>query len=264
MNNIYNEIEILKSLKKKEENNITKIFEYFFFRKDLYIVLKLYNITLHEYIYNHKNNRVDLNLNYIKQLTKSIDFLNKNNIIHGDIKPNNIVFKDSSLETIILIDFGNSCFSNNIDYRTSHKIQTIYYRAPEIIINNLCNTKIEYNYKIDVWSLGCIIYELFYKKRLFDSGKNLELFVNYNIIFDHPKISLLKKLKELHKYYDDIDYPSYIKLNNVIYGFKKKNFIKKHQDKPDIIELVLRCCEWDMEDRINCDQILKYVNDSSK
>lgn len=261
IHNIYNEIEILQSLKKKEQNNITKLFEYFFFRKDLYIVLKLYYSTLHDYINgkqcttNNKNH-----INYIKQLTNAIDFLNKNNVIHRDIKPNNIVFKDNKLENIILIDFGNSCFSNRIDYRNNLKIQTINYRAPEVIINSLLNHKIHYNYKIDIWSLGCVIYELFFKKRLFDNNKNIELFVNYNIIFNNPGLDFLTKFPELHKYYDDIENPSYIKFNNKIYGFKKDHFIKKHEEHKNIIELVIRCCEWNIDDRIDCKTIIDVLN----
>jgi serine/threonine-protein kinase SRPK3 len=65
---------------------------------------------------------------------------------------------------IKISDFGNSCYNNN---KTSDEIQTRYYRAPEIILN--C----PYNKTIDIWSVGCIIYELLTGDLLFDPDSKL-------------------------------------------------------------------------------------------
>ena len=61
-----------------------------------------------------------------------------------------------------LTDFGSSF---TFDNKPTDEIQTRYYRAPEIILNN------EYNHKIDVWALGCTIFELLTGKMLFDPYK---------------------------------------------------------------------------------------------
>ena len=253
--NEMNEIEILSGLKQKEQNNITKLFEYFYFRNNLCLVMKLYGITLHEYIYkNNKNNNQNDNQNYIylKQILNAINYLNKNNIIHRDIKPNNIVFKDNTCKNIILIDFGNAINIENIDLSNDTNIQTISYRAPEIILNSISSNKIIYNYKIDIWSIGCIAFELFYKKRLFNSTKILDLFINQNIIFDPPSFKYLTQFKEIHKLYDDIENPSYIKYNSVIYAFKKNKFIEKYKENKILLDFILKCCEWDSNYRIDC------------
>ena len=136
------------------------------------MVFNLYDITLHDYIYNSNSNlnyNSNSNLNYIKQIASAIQFLNKNNIIHGDIKPNNIVFKDKTYQKIILVDFGNSITTEDINtnYNINSNLQTISYRAPEIYINKFCSSKQHLNYKIDIWSLGCVLYEMTFKKRLF-------------------------------------------------------------------------------------------------
>lgn len=60
--------------------------------------------------------------------------------------------------TIKLSDFGSCC---GTDYKF-HDIQTRYYRAPEIILNT------DFNETIDVWSVGCVIYELLTGEILFD------------------------------------------------------------------------------------------------
>ena len=57
-----------------------------------------------------------------------------------------------SSATIKLIDFGSSCFETD---RPSSYIQSRSYRAPEVILG------LPYNQKIDIWSLGCVIAELY-------------------------------------------------------------------------------------------------------
>jgi serine/threonine protein kinase len=77
------------------------------------------------------------------------------NIIHCDLKPENIMLKQHGKSLIKLIDFGNACFSTKKLYKY---IQSRFYRAPEVIL------ELPYSSQIDMWSLGCIIYELHFGK----------------------------------------------------------------------------------------------------
>ena len=72
-------------------------------------------------------------------------------LIHCDLKPENILMKSVSKSQVKLIDFGSSCFIH--DHLSSY-VQSRSYRAPEVIIG--C----KYDYKIDIWSLGCILAEM--------------------------------------------------------------------------------------------------------
>lgn len=78
-------------------------------------------------------------------------FLDRNQIIHCDIKPENILLVNPSKSLIKLIDFGSACFNNKKIYSY---LQSRFYRAPEVILG------IGYNNSIDMWSFGCLLVEL--------------------------------------------------------------------------------------------------------
>ena len=110
----------------------------------------------------------------MKQLNKAFKIMNENNIIHGNLKLENILIKYSDNQyknyTIKLSDYGCrkgllSLFNNNI----YTNIGTIAYMAPEILKGE------EYNYKCDLWSIGIIIYRLIFGKLPFIGKDNLLL-----------------------------------------------------------------------------------------
>ena len=81
-----------------------------------------------------------------------MNYLHQNNIVHGDIKPQNIHFKDQNDHIVKLIDFGTSRRVN--EKHAMHGIfGTSYYLAPEVIEGT-------YSEKCDVWSLGVILFIL--------------------------------------------------------------------------------------------------------
>jgi serine/threonine protein kinase len=81
-------------------------------------------------------------------------------ILHGDIKSENL----SDENGLTVLDFGGSMLLSFLgnNYGNSYT-QTRGYRAPEIILNSELNGA-----KSDVWSLGCVLFELFAKERLFE------------------------------------------------------------------------------------------------
>jgi serine/threonine protein kinase len=72
--------------------------------------------------------------------------------VHSDIKPENILLASYSRARVKVIDFGSSCYMTD---RQSSYIQSRSYRAPEVILG------LPYDGKIDIWSLGCVIAEMY-------------------------------------------------------------------------------------------------------
>ena len=175
-----------------------------------YIEMNYYGEVL-----NLKNLNNDLIYKYIIQLFNGIYFLHKNNISHGDIKPLNILM-DNINHIIKIIDYGSVIFNhyeklNNIkfNYRC-----TLYYISPEELKNN------KYYISNDIWSLGCLLYELFTGKIFIESLLLISLHLIKSLI-QHP-ITILsiaslffliisKKIKFI-----DINYISIFFISNVI------------------------------------------------
>jgi dual specificity tyrosine-phosphorylation-regulated kinase 2/3/4 len=251
-----NEVNILINLKKKESNNITKIFESFLYGNKFYILFKLYDITLKEYIKKNKSS-VTKTFKLVSDITNALYHLHTNKIVHCDIKPDNIVFKNSLHDSIVLIDFGISVKLDNTHANVNSYIQTLYYRAPEIILESI------FDYTIDIWSLGCISYEIYYQTLLFDSKTKDHLFIQQNCILDPPSYEFIKKHPPIQTYYDNPKDPSYMLYNNNMYTFKKYEFLRNHQERK-ITDFVLDCCKWEPTERITYKDIFNYIHSCNK
>lgn len=104
----------------------------------------------------------------IKQISEGIKFLHENDIMHRDLKPNNILIDDEC--NIKLCDFGSSRIDVN-DQSKTISVGTKWYKAPEILLGMKT-----YNKKCDIWSLGCILAELFILEPVFYGGTDIEVF----------------------------------------------------------------------------------------
>ncbi len=89
-------------------------------------------------------------------LALAIEFLHSRGIYHRDIKPANIIcFLDKGLlKSAKLTDYGLSQYYTP-QVLAPPDMVTLWYRAPEIALRK------DYDLKVDVWSFGCILYELF-------------------------------------------------------------------------------------------------------
>ncbi|KAJ6249328.1 glycogen synthase kinase-3 alpha [Anaeramoeba flamelloides] len=97
---------------------------------------------------------------YIYQLCRAVAQLHRLGICHRDIKPDNILISPRTSE-LRLCDFGSAKILKKGEKSTSY-ICSRYYRAPELIFGST-----DYKKQIDLWSIGCVLAELFLGEPLF-------------------------------------------------------------------------------------------------
>ena len=151
---IIQEIEILKGLK---HENVIEIEQCYSDEKFFYIISEYSDYGSLKDQFGIKKKYSENQTKYIMyQLLKAIKYLNKNNFIHTDIKPENILISEKiiinkeELFKVKLVDFGNA---NSLQNPESKNLP--YYVAPEVIDR-------KFNEKCDIWSLGIIMFRLLF------------------------------------------------------------------------------------------------------
>ena len=179
INSLYNEIYFLKLFINISHENLVKTYDIFENMNDIYCVIEYVS---NETLYNYLNNNPNLNIKQIKNISKQIingvSYFESLGIVHQDLKLENIMVKkcnNNNNINIKIIDFGLSIIMSNNEF-TSGRVGTPNYMAPEIINGD------EYNYKIDIWSLGIIFYFIRYRRLPFDDNrKDKRNFIYENI-----------------------------------------------------------------------------------
>jgi serine/threonine protein kinase len=157
------------------------------------------------------------------QILLGMEYIHSKGVIHRDLKPANILIikEEDELPYARICDFGLSCFPSNYRPSTPGAV-TSWYRAPEI-----CCEYDDYSFPSDMWSLGCIFYEILTKKPFIKTNKD-----NNKLIFKEI-ISLLPEkftIKEINDFIDKGDCGKFRHGYSENLTPDKKPFIK-HLDK---------------------------------
>ena len=140
-----------------DENHVVQLYDFFYFKEHVFLVCELLRDNLYEFGKYNREHEAEpyFTLPRIQKITKQIlralVYVHSLNLLHCDLKPENVLIKSYSRTEIKVIDFGSSCFTTD---NLSSYIQSRCYRAPEVIFG--C----KYDGRIDVWSLGAMLPEL--------------------------------------------------------------------------------------------------------
>ncbi|XP_058884623.1 serine/threonine-protein kinase Nek3-like isoform X4 [Acipenser ruthenus] len=163
----------------------------------------------------------DMILNWFTQICLGTKYIHEQRVLHRDLKSKNIFLTDKG--TIKLGDFGSACILNSPEAYACTYVGTPYYVSPEIWDSK------PYNNKSDVWSLGCVLYELCTLKHPFqaNSWKNLILKIcrgSYPPLPPHYSYELHYLIKQMFKI-NPKDRPS---ISNILTRHRVSKLIKKY------------------------------------
>ena len=225
----------------------------FYFRGHLCISTELLDMNLYEFIKSNSFRGFSLKIvrRFTKQLLSSLLLLKQHKVIHCDLKPENILLAHPLHSEIKVIDFGSSCFENEKVYTY---IQSRFYRSPEVILG------MTYGMPIDMWSLGCILAELFTGVPIFPGENEQEQLACIMEVFGPPEKHLIEKSTRRKLFFDSMGKP---RLTVSSKGRRRRPSSKtltqviKCDDEP-FLDFLARCLRWDPDRRMKPDEAVRH------
>nr|DAD31755.1 TPA_asm: hypothetical protein HUJ06_010606 [Nelumbo nucifera] len=166
------ELVILKKLAgadPEDRRHCVRFLSSFKYRNHLCLVFESLHMNLREVLKKFGRN-IGLKLTavraYAKQLFIALKHLRNCGVLHCDIKPDNMLVNEAK-NVLKLCDFGNAMFAGKNEI-TPYLVSR-FYRAPEIILG------LPYDHPMDIWSVGCCLYELYTGKVLFPGPSNNDM-----------------------------------------------------------------------------------------
>ncbi|XP_034057215.1 homeodomain-interacting protein kinase 3 isoform X4 [Gymnodraco acuticeps] len=140
-----------------DEHNLVRAFECFQHRSHTCLVFEMLEQNLYDFLKQNKFSPLPLKVirPVLQQVATALKKLKSMGLIHADLKPENIMLVDPVRQPyrVKVIDFGSASHVSKAVCSTY--LQSRYYRAPEIILG------LPFSEAIDMWSLGCVVAELF-------------------------------------------------------------------------------------------------------
>lgn len=194
------EISVLHQLAAQDaddKKHIVRLFAHFVHRGHLCMVFESLSLNLREVVKRYGKD-VGLNMQavrtYAQQSLVALAHLRQEQIMHADIKPDNIMV-DESKTVLKLCDLGSASSTNEMEI-TPYLVSR-FYRAPEIILGQ------PYGCELDIWSLGCTLYELATGKILFPGKTNNHMLLLMQKLKGRPSAKQLKKSQFADQHFED-------------------------------------------------------------
>lgn len=195
------EIDILKDIESNDpddKKHLIRLLRSFDHKGHLCMVFENLSMNLREVLKKFGRD-VGINIKairaYAQQLFLGLSLLKKCQYIHADLKPDNILVNEAR-SALKICDLGSA--SPITENATAPYLVSRFYRAPEVILG------IPYDYGIDMWSIGCTLFELYTGKILFTGRNNngmLRAIMEYRGKFPHK---LLRRGALTYEYFDDM------------------------------------------------------------
>ncbi|OSX65002.1 hypothetical protein POSPLADRAFT_1065025 [Postia placenta MAD-698-R-SB12] len=250
------EIKILDSLRKwdeDEKHHVIKMTEHFYFRNHLCIAMELLSINLYELI--KANGFVGFTTGLIRRFTsqmlQSLSLMRHHRIVHCDLKPENVLLRHPAKSAIKVIDFGSSCFEHEKIYTY---IQSRFYRSPEVILG------MNYHMAIDMWSLGCIMAELYTGFPIFPGENEQEQLSCIMEVLGVPDKDFVNRSSRKRLFFDTTGAPRPVvnsKGKRRRPGSKSLAQVLRCDDEL-FIDFISKCLVWDPERRVKPQAALRH------
>ncbi|KAH9841518.1 kinase-like domain-containing protein [Rhodofomes roseus] len=209
----------------------------------LTLVLEFGEIDLAKLLQERQKEALDLVwvAYYFKQMLQAVQVIHEEKIVHSDLKPANFVLVKGQLK---LIDFGiaNAIANDTTNIQRDHQVGTVNYMSPEAIELPEGMRRLKVGRPSDVWSLGCILYQMIYGYPPFH---HLDLYQKMRAIPDRDHV---------------IEFPEHsvpVSLRGGSPSSQKKMEEMKVKVPPGVIATIKRCLVRNPKERITIPELLE-------
>ncbi|XP_024005630.1 serine/threonine-protein kinase AFC3 isoform X2 [Eutrema salsugineum] len=279
------EIDVLQKLVKSDQGRrrCVQIKDWFDYRNHICIVFEKLGPSLFDFLKRNKYSAFPLALvrDFGCQLLESVAYMHELHLVHTDLKPENILLvssenvklpdnkRSASNEThfrclpkssaIKLIDFGSTVCDNRIHHSI---VQTRHYRSPEVILG------LGWSYQCDLWSVGCILFELCTGEALFQTHDNLEhLAMMERVLGPLPEHMTRQASRGAEKYFRRgcrLNWPEGANSRESIRAVKRldrlKDMVSKHVDntRSGFADLLYGLLKYNPSERLTANEALDH------
>jgi serine/threonine protein kinase len=175
----------------------------------------------------------------MKQLLQGLEHCHSRRVMHRDLKPENILL---SANAVKIADFGLARIFQVPLQPLSGEVQTLHYRAPEILLGYL-----EYSLAVDMWSAGCIFAEMLLGRRLFQGTNELHQILEIARILGPPPAELCSRVQR-SSFLSGLQAFQQISLGDILHGAE-----------PEALDLLSKMLDYDPCSRISATAALEHA-----
>lgn len=186
---------------------------------------------------------------YLYELLKALEFSHSMGIIHRDVKPHNVMI-DHENKTLRLIDWGLAEFYHpSQEYNV--RVASRYFKGPELLVDYQL-----YDYSLDMWSLGCMVASMIFRKEPFFHGHD-----NYDQLV---RIARVLGTDELHEYLEIYEIDLDPRFHQLLGRHNKKKWEKyitpenQHLVTPEALDFLDKLLRYDHKQRLTAKEAMDH------